>query len=119
MGDDAGMVTYRIDVGHSHRIKPGNIVGAIANEAELDARHIGRVDIRDDYSLVDLPEGMPPELLSHLKKVRVGGQQLKMRLAEDSDIDAPVRKRPAFKKEGGFGKKPSFGAPRKPRFPRE
>ncbi|MBS0216449.1 MAG: DEAD/DEAH box helicase [Proteobacteria bacterium] len=119
VGDDAGMVTYRIDVGHSHRIKPGNIVGAIANEAELDARHIGRVDIRDDYSLVDLPEGMPPELLSHLKKVRVGGQQLKMRLAEDSDIDAPVRKRPAFKKEGGFGKKPSFGAPRKPRFPRE
>ena len=117
-GDDAGMVTYRIDVGHSHRIKPGNIVGAIANEAELDARHIGRVDIRDDYSLVDLPEGMPPELLAHLKKVRVGGQQLKMRLAEDSDIDAPVRKRPAFKKEG-FGKNPSFGAPRKPRFPRE
>ena len=123
VGDDAGMVTYRIDVGHSHRIKPGNIVGAIANEAELDARHIGRVDIRDDYSLVDLPEGMPPELLSHLKKVRVGGQQLQMRRAEDSDIDAPVRKRPPFKKEG-FDKKPSFGkpgtgGPRKPRFPRE
>ncbi len=117
-GDDAGMITYRIDVGHSHHIKPGNIVGAIANEAELDARHIGRVDIRDDYSLVDLPEGMPPELLAHLKKVRVGGQQLKMRVAEDGDIDAPVRKRPPFKKEG-FGKKPSFGAPRKPRFPRE
>ncbi|MBW8823655.1 MAG: DEAD/DEAH box helicase [Xanthomonadales bacterium] len=117
-GDDAGMITYRIDVGHSHHIKPGNIVGAIANEAELDARHIGRVDIRDDYSLVDLPDGMPPELLAHLKKVRVGGQQLKMRVAEDGDIDAPVRKRPAFKKEG-FGKKPSFGAPRKPRYPRE
>jgi len=61
---------------------------------------------------------MPPELLAHLKKVRVGGQQLRMRLAEDGDIDAPARKRPAFKKEG-FGKKPSFGAPRKPRYPRE
>ena len=117
------MVTYRIDVGHSHRIKPGNIVGAIANEAELDARHIGRVDIRDDYSLVDLPEGMPADLLSHLKKVRVGGQQLQMRRAEDSDIAAPVRKRPPFKKEG-FGKKPSFGkpgtgGPHKPRTFRE
>ena len=118
-GDDANMRTYRIDVGHAHHIKPGNIVGAIANEAELDARHIGRVDIRDDYSLVDLPDGMPPDLLAHLKKVRVGGQQLQMRLAEDSDIDAPVRRRPpsrpGFKKDGG---KPSFAPRGKPRFPR-
>ncbi|PNS07761.1 DEAD/DEAH box helicase [Solilutibacter silvestris] len=117
---DAGMLTYRIEVGHSHNIKPGNIVGAIANEAELDARHIGRVDIRDDYSLVDLPEGMPADLLAHLKKVRVGGQQLQMRPAGDEDLHAPMKRRPparpGFKKDGG--KPPSFAPRGKPRFPR-
>jgi ATP-dependent RNA helicase DeaD len=54
-----GMETFRIDVGHAHGVKPANIVGAIANEAGLEARYIGRIDIHDDYSTVDLPEGMP------------------------------------------------------------
>ena len=53
--------TYRIEVGHQHGVQPGNIVGAIANEADLESRFIGRIDIRDDYTLVDLPEGMPHE----------------------------------------------------------
>ena len=57
------METYRIEVGHHHGVKPGNIVGAIANEADLESKYIGRIDIRDDHSLLDLPEGMPPELL--------------------------------------------------------
>ena len=70
---DVGMETFRIEVGHAHGVKPGNIVGAIANEAELESRYIGRIDIRDDHSLVDLPEGMPKELLKHLKKVWVSG----------------------------------------------
>src|SRR6185437_13719154 len=47
--------TYRIEVGHAHGAQPGNIVGAIANEAGLDGRNIGRIDIRDDHSFVDLP----------------------------------------------------------------
>lgn len=98
---EVGMQTYRIEVGHAHRVKPGNIVGAIANEAELESRYIGRVDIRDDYALVDLPEGMPPELLAYLQKVRVAGRPLRMRLAEDADIDAPLRPR-------RFGSRPGF-----------
>jgi ATP-dependent RNA helicase DeaD len=73
-----GLETYRIEVGHNHGVKPGNIVGAIANEAELDAQHIGRVQIFDDHSLVDLPEGMPKEVFKHLGKVWVSGQQLKI-----------------------------------------
>ncbi|HQQ59056.1 MAG TPA: DEAD/DEAH box helicase, partial [Thermomonas sp.] len=60
---EAGMRTYRIEVGHQHGAQPGHIVGAIANEADLESRYIGRIDIRDDYTLVDLPDGMPPELL--------------------------------------------------------
>ncbi|GAB3750694.1 DEAD/DEAH box helicase [Lysobacter olei] len=75
---EAGMETFRIEVGHVHGVKPGNIVGAIANEAELESRYIGRIDIRDDHSLIDLPEGMPREVMEHLKKVRVAGQQLRI-----------------------------------------
>jgi ATP-dependent RNA helicase DeaD len=61
-----------------HGVQPGNIVGAIANEAGIDGKHIGRVVIRDDHSFVDLPEGMPKEILSQLRKARVAGQKLEM-----------------------------------------
>jgi ATP-dependent RNA helicase DeaD len=78
-----GMNRYRIEVGHTHKVKPGNIVGAIANEASIDSRFIGHINILDDYSLIDLPEGMPKEIFNNLKKVWVSGQQLKIsRLAE-------------------------------------
>ena len=110
------METYRIEVGHRHGVQPGNIVGAIANEAELEARFIGRIDIRDEFSLVDLPEGMPPELLQHLKKVRVAGQMLRMRRAEDADLDAPRGKRP-FRKPGKPGGGPTGRRPGGPRPP--
>ncbi|MHC9085314.1 DEAD/DEAH box helicase [Luteimonas sp. RIT-PG2_3] len=97
---EVGMETFRIEVGHMHGVQPGNIVGAIANEADLESRYIGRIDIRDDYSLVDLPEGMPRELLEHLKKVRVGGQMLRMQRATDADTvpsDGRRTGKPSFK----------------------
>ena len=75
---DEGMERYRIEVGHDHEVKPGNIVGAIANEADIESKYIGRISIYDDHSTVDLPEGMPKELLYTLKKVWVSGQQLKI-----------------------------------------
>ncbi|MGY3264509.1 DEAD/DEAH box helicase [Lysobacter sp. HA35] len=78
-GPDPGMETFRIEVGHVHGVKPGNIVGAIANEADLESRFIGRIDIRDNFTLIDLPGGMPTETMEHLKRVRVAGQQLKIR----------------------------------------
>jgi ATP-dependent RNA helicase DeaD len=59
-------------------VKPGNIVGAIANEAGLEGRHIGHVDIHEDHSFVDLPEGMPKEIFRSLKKVRVVGRELQI-----------------------------------------
>jgi ATP-dependent RNA helicase DeaD len=76
--NEVRMETYRVAVGHEHQVKPGNIVGAIANEAGIDSRHIGRIEIFDTYSLVDLPEGMPREILRHLKKVWVAGQELRI-----------------------------------------
>ena len=75
---EPGMQTYRIEVGHVHGVKPGNIVGAIANEADLESRFIGRIDIHDDHSVLDLPEGMPPETMRHLQNVRVAGQALRL-----------------------------------------
>jgi ATP-dependent RNA helicase DeaD len=72
------METYRLEVGAAHGIKPGNIVGAIANEAGIEGVHIGRVDIREDHSYVDLPEGMPKNIFKGLQKVRVAGRELRI-----------------------------------------
>ncbi len=106
---DVGTETFRIEVGHVHGVQPGNIVGAIANEADLESRYIGRIDIRDDYSLVDLPEGMPRELLEHLKRVYVAGQPLRMRRAEPEDTAGGGGGRP--------GKRPGAPRPRGERPP--
>ncbi len=75
---DADKERFRIEVGHEHGVKPGNIVGAIANEAGLDGEHIGQIDINDAYTLVDLPKGMPNEIFKDLAKTRVCGQALKI-----------------------------------------
>jgi ATP-dependent RNA helicase DeaD len=72
------METFRVEVGSVHGIKPGNIVGAIANEAGIEGVHIGRVDIREDHSFVDLPEGMPKPIFKQLQKVRVAGRELRI-----------------------------------------
>ncbi|MEO8008511.1 MAG: DEAD/DEAH box helicase [Betaproteobacteria bacterium] len=89
-GPEAGMQTYRIEVGHQHGVKPANIVGAIANEAQMDSQHIGRIEIFDDHSLVDLPEGMPKEIHRELQKVWVAGQQLRLSKREPG-TRAPAR----------------------------
>ncbi|MCI2261737.1 DEAD/DEAH box helicase [Xanthomonas indica] len=108
---DVGMETYRIEVGHQHGVKPANIVGAIANEAGLESKYIGRIDIHDDHSILDLPADMPRELLTHLKKVWVSGQQLQMRkLDDDAPGGAPFK--PKFARTGKPGGKPNAAGPR-------
>ena len=116
---EVGMERYRIEVGHAHGVKPANIVGAIANEAGLESRYIGRIDIQDDYSILDLPEGMPRETLTHLKKVWVSGQQLKIhKVGEDAGDEAPRGYRPASVRPGAPkprpGGKPGFKPAPKP-----
>jgi ATP-dependent RNA helicase DeaD len=91
---EAGMESYRIEVGYEHGVKPGNIVGAIANEAGLDSKHMGRIEIFDDYSIVDLPEGMPKEILKHLKTVWCAGQQLRITRDGSEPDTAPKKPRP-------------------------
>jgi ATP-dependent RNA helicase DeaD len=80
---ETGMERYRIEVGHEHKVKPGNIVGAIANEAEIESKHIGRINIFDEYSVVDLPVGMPKEILQHLRNTYVAGRKIRISLLND------------------------------------
>jgi ATP-dependent RNA helicase DeaD len=82
-GGAVEMEVFRIEVGHNHGVKPGNIVGAIANETGIDGDHIARIRIEDDYSTVELPAGMPKELLQELKKIRVVGQLLNISKMEE------------------------------------
>jgi ATP-dependent RNA helicase DeaD len=96
-GPEPGMQTYRIEVGHQHGVKPANIVGAIANEAQMDSQHIGRIEIFDDHSLVDLPEGMPKELYRELQKVWVAGQQLRLSRVESGVPTVSRSERPERK----------------------
>jgi hypothetical protein len=79
--------TYRIEVGHAHGVLPGNIVGCIANEANIEGRHIGHIDIRDDHSYVDLPT-LPDDMLSQLQTIKVRGTDLRIARV-DSKPDKP------------------------------
>jgi ATP-dependent RNA helicase DeaD len=76
---ESGFKRYRLDVGHNHQVKPGNIVGAIANEGNINAKSIGRVQINEGYTLVDLPDDLPKELERHLQNTRVCGRPIKLR----------------------------------------
>ncbi|AHF05231.1 RNA helicase [Marichromatium purpuratum 984] len=101
---------YRIEVGHQHGATPREIVGAIANEAGLEGRFIGRIDIQDDHSVVDLPKGMPREVFQHLKRVYVRGQALRISALDQGEGEprrgggaAPVREgRPGKPRPGKF-----------------
>ncbi len=77
---EEGMKTYRIEVGVEQNVEPKHIVGAIANEAGMDSRMIGRITINQDHSLVDLPDGMPKDIFQHLRKVWVNNKQLEISL---------------------------------------
>ena len=89
-GNDVPMITYRMEVGNNDGITPSNIVGAIANEADISSRFIGSIKLHDDYSTVDLPDGMPDDLLNHLKKVRVCAKPMRLSV-HNPGAEAPSR----------------------------
>jgi ATP-dependent RNA helicase DeaD len=93
--DDTDHIRYRIEVGREHGVQPGNIVGAIANEAGIDSVHIGRIEIFDNHSIVGLPAGMPKDVYQRLRKAWVCGQQLS--ISVDSGDEAPKRPPPGMK----------------------
>jgi ATP-dependent RNA helicase DeaD len=76
---DIELEKYRLDVGRAHGVQVKNIVGAIANEADINSRFIGDIKLNDEYSTIELPKGMPEATLKHLEKVYVCKRQLKIK----------------------------------------
>src|SRR5690606_22132847 len=90
---DVAMERFRLAVGYADEVRPGHIVGAIANEAELDSEFIGHIEIFDDFTLVDLPADMPKQVFQHLQTVWVCGRQLRIsRLGENPQAPAPAKR---------------------------
>jgi ATP-dependent RNA helicase DeaD len=89
---EPGMRTYRIEVGYQHGVKPGNIVGAIANEGGIDSKNIGRIEIYDDFTVLDMPDTLSREALELMANIRVAGQPL--RISVDGG-EAPAAAAPA------------------------
>jgi ATP-dependent RNA helicase DeaD len=111
---DVEMSRYRVEVGHDDDVKPGNLVGAIANEADIDSCYIGAIDIYDTFSTIDLPAGMPGETFRILKNARVCGKKIniselkntesrgskgKVVAAKRSSRSKPATKKPAGKRK--------------------
>lgn len=71
--------SYRIEIGHAHQVKPGNIVGAIANEAGIDSRAIGAIDIADRFSLVEVPGDAAETIIRALKGTTLRGKRVTVR----------------------------------------
>ena len=112
---DADMEWFRIAVGHAHGVEPRNIVGAIANEAGLDAEHIGRVNIDQEFSLVELPIGMPNAVFRSLKKVWVCGRTLNILRMDEVGSEKKGGLRRTKKKPAARNKSDSRNAPKKSR----
>ncbi|ONI63419.1 ATP-dependent RNA helicase [Leifsonia sp. ALI-44-B] len=98
-GSSGPMSTYRIAVGRRQRVEPRQIVGALANEGGLSREDFGHIDIRPDFSLVELPANMSSDTLDRLKDTRISGQLIEIRpdrgspaRARDFDGERPARK---------------------------
>jgi ATP-dependent RNA helicase DeaD len=113
---EAGAERYRIEVGHVHGVKPGNIVGAIANESGLDGQHIGQIEIEAEYSLVDLPVGMPKDVFMDLKNTQICGQP--MNISHYGEAKGPRKRKrrpkPKGKPKGKLKGKPKAKGKSKP-----
>ena len=94
------MRRYRVAVGRKDNIKPGNVLGAIANEAEISSEFIGAIQIFQDFTTVDLPDEMPKETLQILKNTRVFDKKLNIEELNDSNnITSPREKNHNFKRQ--------------------
>ena len=94
------MRRYKVAVGHKDKIKPGNVLGAITNEAEISSEFIGAIQIFQDFTTVDLPDEMPKETLQILKNTRVFDKKLNIEELNDSNnITSPREKSHNFKRQ--------------------
>ena len=113
-----GMEYFIIEVGRKHTINPGMIMDCLSDEEDgvVEREHIGRISIMGEYSCIELPEGMPKEIMQHLKDMEIAGQKLNITRLDKSFYkprkkDAMLRGKPKHKRSGkpvkvrGAGKK--------------
>lgn len=123
--DDSGMGFYKLSVGYQHQVRPGDIVGALVNEADIEKSSIGRIQLFDDFCVVQMPVGMPDNLLSHLKQIKIRGQGISIQPIDERDVPEQPKRKPRgdFKprsKEGYKGRSEGFkGRPRDEGGPRK
>jgi ATP-dependent RNA helicase DeaD len=108
------MRRYRIALGNRDRIKPGNILGAIANEAEISSQFIGSIQIFQDFTTVDLPDEMPKETLEVLRNVRVFDKKLNIEELTSKNNTATAKEQ-SDNFRGGFSDRKDRGKPRRNR----
>jgi ATP-dependent RNA helicase DeaD len=102
---ESSLQRYRLEVGRQHGVSAGNIVGAIANEANIDSANIGRISIYPEFSTVDLPADLPEGAFECLKTTRVAGQALNISVHEGGDmpIERERPRKPRISKTGEKG----------------
>ena len=98
--DDVNFDTYRLDVGKRQNVRPGAIVGALANEGGLTNRDFGRITIGGDFTLVELPKDMDRKVLDRLKDTRISGQLINIQ----PDTGGPSRDRDRGDRGGRGGR---------------
>ncbi|MCS5592818.1 MAG: DEAD/DEAH box helicase [Gammaproteobacteria bacterium] len=108
------MRRYKIALGNRDRIKPGNILGAIANEAEISSQYIGAIQIFQDFTTVDLPDEMPKETLEVLRNVRVFDKKLNIEELTQKNNTATAKEQ-SDNFRGGFSDRKDRGKPRRNR----
>ena len=79
-----GMERFHISVGKAHGVKPASIVQAISSVSGLSDKDIGRIELHDRFSFVELPFGMPKETFNDLKHTKVSGEKLAISIVKDS-----------------------------------
>ena len=103
-GGDTNLATYRINVGKRHKVEPRQIVGALANEGGLSRSDFGKIQIRPDFSLVELPADLGPEVFSALADTRISGKLIELR-ADNGPRSGGSRPPRSDKPSGDFDRK--------------
>jgi len=88
------MIRIRVGVGRRGGIRPGDLVGAIANEAGIDAKAIGAIDIADNFSLVEVDEAVADRVVAALSRVWLRGQRAQVSRDSDGFAGASEPRRP-------------------------
>ncbi|AGP31146.1 DEAD/DEAH box helicase [Corynebacterium terpenotabidum] len=87
------LAVYRVSVGHRQRVRPGAIVGALANEGGLNSRDFGRISIFSEHSLVELPADLPKEVFEQLDQTRISGKLINIEPDPGAPAGRPGRNR--------------------------